>query len=247
MDRLIYTAMTGASQVLGQQEAVSNNLANVSTNGFRAEIDSFNAVPVQGNAKFATRTQVSNQVVGTNFTEGGINQTGRALDVAIQGPGFIAVRAADGSEAYTRNGSLRTNAQGIIETSTGNQVIGDGGPITVPPDSQVLIGMDGTISSFVPSVIPVVSNVLGRIKLVNPPNETLVRGADGLFKTSNGAPAQADSNLKIAGGALESSNVSAVEGMVQMISLGRQFETQMALLKSAQENDTKASSILNLS
>ncbi|MGH8808027.1 MAG: flagellar basal body rod protein FlgF, partial [Noviherbaspirillum sp.] len=147
MDRLIYTAMTGAKQIMEQQATVSNNLANATTTGFRAQLDSFRAVPVVSEG-LATRSFVVDATVGSDFRAGAIQQTGRALDVAVQGDGWIAVERADGSEGYTRHGSLKLNENGVLQTQSGLNVMGDGGPITVPPDVVMTIAKDGTISTI---------------------------------------------------------------------------------------------------
>ncbi|WP_373988519.1 flagellar basal-body rod protein FlgF [Duganella sp. BuS-21] len=246
MDRLVYTAMTGARHVMEQQATVSNNLANATTTGFRAQIDSFRAVPVVSEG-LPTRAFVTDSTVGSDWRAGPIQTTGRALDIAIRDQGWIAVQSADGSEAYTRNGSLKVTENGILQTSSGQTVIGDGGPITVPPDTNVTIASDGTISVIANDFQPGPSNTLGRIKLVNPDTKTLLRGDDGLFRQADGTPAQNDANVRVVDGALEGSNVSPVDSMVNMISLARQFEMQMSLMKNAENNAAKATQILALS
>ncbi|MDB5727470.1 MAG: flgF [Noviherbaspirillum sp.] len=245
MDRLIYTAMSGAKHILEQQATVSNNLANANTTGFRAQLDSFRSVPVVGDG-LPTRTFVVDATVGADFRAGPIQETGRALDVAVQGEGWIAVERADGSEAYTRNGSLKLNENGMLTTQSGLSVLGDGGPISIPPDVIVSIAKDGTISTVAAGATPGSSAVLGRIKLVNPPQESMVRGDDGLFVVKGGGAADADAGVTLIGGSLEGSNVSVVESMVSMISLARQFELHMNMLKNAENNSTKANEFLAL-
>ncbi len=246
MDRLIYTAMTGASHVLKQQAAVSENLANASTPGFRAMLNSFRAVPLVGEG-LSTRTFVVDSTTGFDFTPAAFQQTGRDLDVAVNGPGWIAVQTPDGREAYTRNGSFQVTPAGVLQTRTGLNVLGDGGPITIPPDTEVTFAKDGTIST-VPSTDQVTSVVVvGRLKLVNPPPEQLERGGDGLFRTKDGVPAVADVNVGVVAGSLEGSNVNTVEAMVNMISLARKFDMQMKMLQSADNNARQASQILNIS
>ncbi|WP_019141190.1 flagellar basal-body rod protein FlgF [Noviherbaspirillum massiliense] len=244
MDRLIYTAMTGAKHILEQQANVSHNLANANTTGFRAQLDSFRAVPVLGEG-LPTRAFVVDATVGSDFRAGPIQNTGRDLDVAVQGQGWIAVETADGGEAYTRNGSLKMNENGVLQTQSGLSVMGDGGPISIPPDVSVTIAKDGTIST-IPTDGKRSVTVLGRIKLVNPPEENLTRGDDGLFRLKDDNPADADANVTLIGGALEGSNVNVVDAMVNMISLARQFEAHMNVLKNAESNDTKASQLLSL-
>jgi flagellar basal-body rod protein FlgF len=246
MDRMIYTAMTGAKHILEQQATTTHNLANVTSTGFKAQVDAFRAVPIIGQG-LATRAFVVDSTTGADFSEGAIQHTGRDLDVAVQGKGWLAVQRPDGSEGYTRNGSLKLSENGVLQTASGLTVMGDGGPISIPPDVGITIGKDGTISSVTNNTAPGPSNILGRLKLVNPPESTLVRSEEGLFVTNNGNPAPADAEVSVVGGALESSNVNVVDAMVNMISLSRQFEMQMKLLSSAENNADKASQLFNMS
>ena len=242
MDRLIYTAMSGAKHLLYRQDTLANNLANAGTTGFRAETTALRAVPVRG-AEAGTRVSTVETTIGTDFTPGPMQTTGRDLDVAIQGAGWLAVQANDGSEAYTRAGNLQVSPEGVLQLPNGLQVLGDGGPITLPVNSQILIGNDGTISAKTPGQTAV--NQVGRLKLVNPPTDTLVKGTDGLFRTKEGGDAEVDPNVRLVSGQLEGSNVNAVDAMIGMISAARQFEMQMKLLDSAQQNESKASSLLS--
>ncbi len=245
MDRLIYTAMTGASQVLQQQAVVAENLANASTPGFRAALSTFRAVPLAGEG-LPTRTFVVDSTPGADFTPAAFQQTGRALDVAVQGEGWIAVQGPDGKEAYTRNGSLQISPNGVLQTRNGLNVAGDGGPITIPPDTEVTFAKDGTIST-VPSGSQATSVIeVGRVKLVNPGAAQLERGGDGLFRLKDGTTAVADANVGIVPGSLEGSNVNTVEAMVNMISLARKFDMQMKMLQSADNNARQASQIMNI-
>lgn len=246
MDRMIYTAMTGAKHIMEKQATTSHNLANATTTGFRAQLDTFRAVPVQG-ADLPTRAFVVDSTVGADFRPGVIQQTGRDLDVAVQGQGWIAVQLEDGSEAYTRNGSFKLSENGILQTQSGQNVMGDGGPISVPPDVALAIAKDGTVSAVSTATKPAINTVLGRIKLVNPEQVEMTRGDDGLFRLKSGEPADAAENVNLVGSALEGSNVNVVDEMVNMISLARQFEMHMNLLKNAENNANKASQILALS
>ncbi len=243
MDRLIYTAMTGASHTLQQQAAVSQNLANTSTPGFRAAINTFRAVPLAGDG-LATRTFVVDSTAGADFSQGVMQPTGRTLDVAVNGKGWIAVQNADGAEAYTRNGSFQMTPSGVLQTRNGLNVMGDAGPITIPPDTQVTIAKDGTIST-VPTTNQINSViVIGRLKLTNPAEDQMVRGDDGLFRSKDGKPADADANVTVTSGNLESSNVNTVEAMVSMITLARQFDMQMKMLTTADTNAQHATQLL---
>ena len=246
MDRMIYTAMTGAKHILEQQATTSHNLANATSTGFKAQVDSFRAVPVISSG-MPTRAFVVDATVGADFNAGAIQHTNRDLDVAVQGKGWLTVQRADGSEGYTRNGSLKVSENGVLQTASGLTVMGDGGPISIPPDVAISIGKDGTISSVSNDTLPGPANSIGRLKLVNPPEANLVRAEDGLFNTKDAKPAEADAEVHVVGGALESSNVNVIDAMVTMISLARQFETQMKLVQSAENNANKASQLLSLS
>lgn len=248
MDRLIYTAMTGASQTLNRQAAVAHNLANVSTAGYRTEEHRLRAVQVQSNAAqkgLSTRAFVVDASTHTDFSPGPMLQTGRVFDMAVQGQGWIAVQTADGGEAYTRNGNFELNVNGVLQTRGGLPVQGDGGPISIPPEVKVSVGVDGTISVVPESGAQNTVNVVGRVKLVNPPEADLVRGDDGLFRLKDGSAAPVDERARIAAGYTEGSNVNAAEQMVSMISLARQFEMQMKMLSLAQANDSAATQILS--
>ncbi len=245
MDRLIYTAMTGASHILQQQAAVSQNLSNTNTPGFRAAIDVFRSVPLVGEG-LPTRTFVVDSTAGTDFTPAPMQPTGRSLDVAVDGKGWIAVQDGAGNEAYTRNGSMQVLPNGILQTRSGLNVLGDAGPLTIPPDSEVTIAKDGTISTVPSGNKPAQVVVVGRIKLTNPPEAQLVRGEDGLFRMRDNSAVDVDAKVTVVAGHLEGSNVNTVEAMVNMITLARQFDTQMKLLQTADNNGRQASSILNI-
>jgi flagellar basal-body rod protein FlgF len=246
MDKLIYTAMTGAKHILDQQATTAHNLANATSTGFKAQVDAFRAVPVLGQGA-ATRAFVVDATVGADFKPGSIQHTGRELDVAVQGDGWLVVQRPDGSEGYTRNGSLTVNENGVLQTSNGLTVMGDGGPISIPPDVTVAIAKDGTISSVSTNTLPGPATIIGRLKLVNPSESNLVRSEEGLFVTKDGNPAPADVNVNLVGGALESSNVNVVDAMVNMISLARQFEMQMKMIQNAENNANKAGQLFNMS
>lgn len=246
MDRLIYTAMTGAKHVMEQQATNSNNLANATTTGFRAQLDSFRAVPVQG-ADIPTRTYVVDATVGTDYSAGAMQITGRELDVALQGKGWLVLEQADGSEALTRHGSLKISENGLLQSQNGLNIVGEGGPITIPPDLRISIGKDGTISGIPSGSQPNAVQVIGRLKLVNPAEENLQRLESGLFKTKDNAETDPDPAVSVAGGMLENSNVNVVESMVTMINLARSFDLQMKLLQNAENNANKASQIFALS
>ena len=239
MDRMIYLSMSGAKAALQRQDSLANNLANVSTNGFRAELTAFRAVPVRGDGA-STRVYALETTPGYNQEAGALTPTGRNLDVAMNGNAWLAVQSLDGTEAYTRAGSLEVNSEGTLVTQNGLPVNGDGGPITVPANAQVQIAQDGTISAKVDGQK---SQQIGKLKLVTP-DKAMTRGTDGLFR-ADGGDLPADPTARVQDGALEGSNVSPVETMVGMIAASRQFEHQMKLLENAEKQDQQASKLLS--
>jgi flagellar basal-body rod protein FlgF len=243
MDKSLYVAMTGAKEIL-QAQAVNNyNLANANTTGFKANLSAFQSQVVAGTG-YASRVYATDATTGWDGSEGSVTTTGRPLDVAVQGPGFIAVQGPNGQEAYTRNGDLRLTADGVLETSTGQPVLGDNGPITVPASSSIKIADDGTVSVVPQGSTPgTVANV-GRIKLVNPAADSLVRESGGLFQLAAGNAAPADASVKVTSGALESSNVDLANAMVNMIDLARTFDLQVKAMQSADNNAQSSAQLL---
>lgn len=245
MDRSLYVAMTGATQMMREQSEVAHNLANADTVGFKAQMSAFQPLPVQGQG-LPTRVNGVAYGQGVDMRQGSQIDTGRELDVAVQGPGWIAVQAPDGSEAYTRAGGLKLTADGLLTDDRGNPVMGDGGPITVPQSTQLSIGADGTLSVVPMGQTPETIAAVGRIKLVNPDMAELAQGTDGLMHLAGGGSATADPAVTVKSGALESSNVNPSETLVQMIQLSRQYELQIRSIKSADENAQSASRLLQM-
>ncbi|MEO8746700.1 MAG: flagellar basal body rod protein FlgF [Rhodanobacter sp.] len=246
MDRSMYVAMTGATQMMRAQAEVAHNLANADTVGFKAQMSAFQPLAVQGPG-LATRVNGVAFGEGVDLGQGGQIDTGRTLDIAVQGSGWIAVQSPDGAEAYTRAGSLRLTADGTLTDARGNLALGDGGPITVPQSTQVAIGADGTISAIPMGQTPNTVSAVGRIKLVNPPAGALSMGADGLMHLADGATADVDPAVSIKSGTLESSNVNPSKMLVQMIELSRQYELQVRALKGTDENAQAATKLLQVS
>ena len=240
MDRLIYLSMSGAKATLQRQDVLANNLANASTNGFRAEMAAFRAVPVLGDGA-STRAYALESTIGHDDRSGPVQTTGRELDVAMKGNAWLAVQGNDGTEAYTRAGALQVTAEGQLVTATGRAVLGDGGPITLPANARVEIADDGSISATVGSDRP---QAVGRLKLVTP-EAALARGDDGLFRAADGNDLAADPAARVLAGALEGLNVSPVETMVAMIAAARQFEQQMKSLQTAEQRDQAAARLLS--
>ncbi|MFT5446369.1 MAG: flagellar basal-body rod protein FlgF [Gammaproteobacteria bacterium] len=244
MDDMVYLAMSGAKQIALAQANNSNNLANASTPGFRADLEAFASLPVEG-PSLASRVYASGESVGVNLEPGVITATGNKLDVAIGSKGYFSVQSPDGSEAYTRAGDFRVSAQGLLTNGAGHPVLGNGGPIALPPFEQVQIGNDGTISIQPLGQSGSALAVVDRLKLVNPDPTTIVKRPDGLLGTPK--PAEADASVQVQSGALESSNVNTVEALVNMIELARMFEMNVKTMKTASDNDAATNQILRVS
>jgi flagellar basal-body rod protein FlgF len=241
---MLYVAMSGAKQAMEQQASVANNMANVSTPGFRAQVNAFRAVPVVG-PEAQTRAFTVAATPGADFSHGPLTETGRELDVAVRGDGWLVVQTPDGGEAYTRVGNLQVGADGQVSTMGGLPVVGDGGALVIPPGSQVTIAADGGIAARGPGDPATGVAQVGRLKLVNPPTADLVRGDDGLFRLREGLPpAEANDTVRVAAGVVEGSNVNSIEAMVAMIANGRSFELQMKSIQSADTNAQSANKLL---
>ena len=245
MDEMIYVAMTGAKQTEYAQAINTNNLANVSTTGFRADLHSFSSVPIEGPG-VDSRVNAVVESYGTDMTLGPIQNTGNDFDIAIDGDGFIAVQAPDGGEAYTRAGDLRVEPGGLLTTGRGHLVIGNAGPIALPPNSKTTIAEDGTISVIPLGSGPETTTIADRIKLVNPDPALAAKSEDGLFYLDDGAIADPDASVKIQSGALEQSNVNVAKTLVNMIELARQYEMQVNLIKESEENADAAAQLMTL-
>ncbi len=246
MDRLLYTAMSGARQLMEAQAVNSHNLANVSTIGFRADLHAAVQSRVPG-AGLETRVQSVGQNLGWNQSVGPQMHTGRELDVAVQGTGFIAVQARDGSEGYSRAGDLRVDENGLLRTGAGLAVLGDGGaPIAVPQHSSISIGEDGTVSIVPLGQTANTSTTVDRIRLVNPDPALLAKGSDGLLRMNDGSSPASDAAVTLRSGTLEGSNVNAANALVEMIQIARQYEMQVKLMTTVEENDQRSSQLLRL-
>lgn len=233
MEKVIYTAMSGAQHALQAQQIHANNLANVNTTGFRSDFERVQAYQLEGDS-FGARVLAQEIPGGTNFSAGAISETGRELDVAIQGSGYLTVTTADGSEAYTRAGELTLTADGQL-TLQGNAVQGDGGELVIPEYRDIKIGQDGTIS-----ITPAGGGALqeiGKLKLVNPDESLLVKNSQGLLQLSDGSQAESDDSVQVAAGFLEGSNVNPIDELINSMSLTRNFELQVKLMQSV---DTQA-------
>jgi flagellar basal-body rod protein FlgF len=241
MDRMIYLSMSGAKAMMDRQEVLANNLANVSTVGFRGELHAFRSVPVEGSGA-STRVYSLETTPGYDASAGPVMPTGRKLDVAMQGNAWLSLQSLDGTEAYTRAGSLTVDNEGTLVNHSGLTVVGENGPLQLPQNAEISIGEDGTVSAVSGSAAPV---IVGRLKLVSP-TAALVRGTDGLFRAKGGEPLDADPAAQLRSGALEGSNVSPVGAMVSMIAASRQFESQMKMLQTAEADEKSAAQLLSM-
>ncbi len=245
MDRMLYVAMNGAKQIELHQATNSHNLANASTTGFRADFDAIRSLPVYGPGN-PTRVFSVDERSGINFSAGEVSQTGRELDVSIIGEGFIAIQAPDGSEAYTRAGDLHIANGGLLQTGSGHSVMGNDGPVALPPFEKLDIAADGTLS-----IVPVGQDasalaVVDRIKLVKPAVDQLEKGLDGLIRSNDQVPFAADASVRVAAGTVEGSNVNAISELINMIELARKYEMHVKLMETAENNDASSTSIMRL-
>jgi len=246
MDRMIYTAAAGAARTLETQSVLGNNLANVNTTGFREQLAVNRAVPIVGKGMTDTRVSTVTSTPASNLRQGTMEETGHALDLALRGAGWFALQTPQG-EAYTRAGAFAVNAnQQLVTSHNGLPVLSaDGAPIEIPERGTVTFATDGTINALGAGENPNDIQVLGQIKLVNPPTADLRRGDDGLFRLRQGGSAEPDPQVSVVVGFVEKSNVSAAQAMVGMISNTRHFEMQMKVIHDAATNAERANTILS--
>mgnify|MGYP006152783193 CR=1 FL=1 len=243
MDKMLYVSMTGAHNNTLAQRAHANNLANITTNGFRRDFEQARSMPIFGDS-YPSRVYAMSERPGTDFTPGSLQETGRDLDVAVGGKGWLAVQAPDGSEAYVRTASLNVDALGVLRTGNGLPVMGNAGPIAVPPEQKIEIGKDGTISIRALGEGPSVIAEVDRLKLVRPDPAQLEKQTDGMIHFKGTGQVQADANVQVSSGFLQASNVNAVEEMTAILSLSRQFELHVKMMRTAEDNDTAMARVL---
>lgn len=242
MDKALYISMTGAKHNMMAQAVHANNLANVNTNGFRADFAQARSMPVYNGEGYPSRAYALTENPGTDFSQGPLIATGNDLDFAIEGEGFVAVQTPDGSEAYTRSAELKITPQGQLMTGNGLPVLGDGGPVFIPPNSKVDIGADGTITTTGETPLDVAQ--LDRLKLVKPEIGDLVKGEDGLFRQKDGAPAPVDGSVRLQSGFVEGSNVNSITEFTEVLSLSRQYELSIKMMKTVQGNSEASARLL---
>ncbi len=244
MDKSLDIAMTGAKNNMMAQTNHSNNMANLNTTGFRADFAQARSMPVYYGDGHPTRAYAMTESPGSDFSQGPLNETGRQLDLAIDGEGFIAVQAPDGTEAYTRAGALNIDPLGMLRTADGKPVMGNDGPIALPPLEQLEIGSDGTLSIVAQGQGSEALVEIDRIKLVNPDLQEVSKGEDGLFRLNDNLPAEADAGVNVISGFLEGSNVNAVDEFTQILSLSRQYEMQLKLMQNVEQNSESSARLL---
>lgn len=245
MDRMLYVAMTGARQVLHAQSVNNNNLANADTTGFRQDLAAARSMPVFGEGH-PSRVYAMTERAGVDTSAGSLITTDRELDVAVDGDGWLAVQAPDGEEAYTRAGDLHTISGGILTNGAGHPIMGEGGPVALPPAEKIEIGADGTVSILPPGDPAAGLVEIDRILLVKPDPEALEKGADGLMRLRDGEAAPPDASVRLKAGALEGSNVDPTAALVNMIDLSRQYEMQIKMMSAAKDNARVTQQLLSL-
>ena len=245
MDRLVHTAMTAMRGAMARQTAIANNLANANTTGFRAEIANASTTWLNGPGVNA-RAQASEQVIAADMASGTVTQTGNPLDIALNGDALLTVQASDGDEAYTRRGDLKISESGLLTTGDGNPVLGEGGPITLPPADSITIAKDGSIWIVPQGGDPAQSQQVDKLKLASPQGSQIAKGLDGLFREKNGGVLPSDPDATVTAEALEGSNVNPTLALVQMIDASRAWETQIKLVSTAKEMDDGGASLMRL-
>ncbi|MDC0663282.1 flagellar basal body rod protein FlgF [Marinobacter sp. SS21] len=247
MDKSLYIGMSGAKQNMLSQRAHANNLANANTTGFKRDFAQARSMPVFGE-HHPTRAYAMSERPGTDLSAGALMETGRKLDVAVDGNGWLAVQNRQGQEAFTRSGSFQIDTNGLLRNGAGDLVLGNGGPVALPPFENVQVGADGTISVIPVGGPPDQLVAVDRLKLVNPPADALEKGEDGYMRRKPdqalGGVEPADASLRVASGFLESSNVNAVEEMIANLQLSRQFEMQIKVMRTANDNSEAAARLL---
>ncbi|HUD93233.1 flagellar basal body rod protein FlgF [Sphingobium sp.] len=245
MDRLVNTALTAMRGAMARQASVANNLANVNTVGFRAEIANAETRWIQGDT-FDTRAQASEQVIAADMAQGAVTSTGNPLDVAMNGDALLAVQGADGTESYTRRGDLRVTDSGLLTTGDGLAVLGEGGPITLPQMDSISIAKDGSIWGVPQGGDPANPAQVDKLKLVNAAGSSIAKGTDGLFREVNGGALPSDPLASVTAGSLEGSNVNSTQALIQMIEASRAWETQVKMIDTVKQLDDGGASLMRL-
>jgi len=243
----LFVSMTGASELVKKQAAHTNNLANVSTTAFKFDMPETHSMPVYQEDTLPTRVYTGTKRMGADFSSGTFISTGNELDVAIVGDGFLAVQGSDGQEAYTRRGDLKVSSQGFLINGSEHLVLGNGGPIAVPPADMISIGQDGVVSFVPQGASSGTYIVLDKIKLVKAPLEGLQKNTEGLFQLVAGsAGVEEDPALHLETGVVEGSNVNPITELLGLINTARQYELNVQMMKKHEENDEASARIMQM-
>ncbi len=245
MDKLAYTSVNAMKSLMTRQTAIANNMANSNTVGFKADMVSAKSQYLNGPGH-NSRAMAVERDMQADMNTGAVTQTGRSMDIAMEGDAMIAVQAADGKEAYSRRGDFRIAASGAMVTGDGLPVLGESGPITMPPAERVDIGADGTVFFVPQGGDPTQPQELDRIKLVSMTGSAISKGPDALFRAADDGTLPVDDNARVISGALEESNVNMTAALVDMIETSRAWETQAKLLKTAQELDEASAGVMSM-
>lgn len=247
MDKGLYIAMTGAKHNMRAQTVHANNLANANTDGFSRDFVQARSMPMYYGDGHPTRAYALAEKPATDFQQGALVETGNDLDIAVKGKGWIAVQAEDGSEAYVQSASMHVDPLGVLRTQQGLAVLGNGGPIAIPPAEKIEIGNDGSITIRGEGQSPDVLATIDRIKMVNPGAQALEKREDGLIVNKEGEDQPAAAEIQIVSGFVSASNVNAVEAMTEMVSLSRQYEMQVKMMKTMQTTSESSSKLMRIS
>lgn len=245
MDRMIHTALSGMEAAMTRQRVTASNLANAQTTGFRAETFTVDPAQLKGPALEA-RAMNRGSVHGADMRSGAMVETGNPLDIAIGGNALLALQGADGSEVYSRRGDLSVGASGVLQNGDGRPVMGQAGPITIPPGRNLSIGQDGTISARDPAAPDAPAEELGRIKLASMEGSRIAKDTDGFMRVVGGGILPTDQAATLTSGALEQSNVDTTQVLVDMIEAQRSFERRAKLFSTANEIDTSGARLMSL-
>lgn len=247
MDRLIYTSLSAMRSLMQKQVMTANNLANVNTTGFRGDLTNSESVYLgDGSGAISARAQATDSRDSADMGSGTSVATGRDLDVALNGDALLGVQARDGTEAYTRRGDLQLTDSGLLTTGDGLPVMGDSGPITLPPADKITIDKTGVVWIVPLGGDPANPVQTDHLKLVSATGSNIAKGNDGLFHVANGGALPSDPNAQLTAGALEGSNVNVTKTLTDMIDASRAWETQVKMLSGAKEMDTSTAELMNL-
>ncbi|WP_404482514.1 flagellar basal body rod protein FlgF [Novosphingobium sp. BL-52-GroH] len=245
MDRLIYTAVSGMNASLNRERVIASNMANAQTVGFKAEILQATPMTLEG-PQLETRTLSSTEVTGASMKAGGLNRTNQPLDIAMQGDAMLAVQAMDGQESYTRRGDLSITLTGVLQNGDGLPVVGQSGPVTIPPGSKVSIAPDGGVLVQDPETPDAAPQVLDKLKLVSTAGTRIAKDIAGQFRVPNGGILPVDENAQVIPGALEQSNVNPSEVLVEMVAAQRLFDMRTKLVQTAGQLDEAGARLMRI-